>query len=106
MQKERSMEDKVEAKRGSVTEMMMSGIVPGKRLRRRPRKRLSDGFDCCQDVYFISHTYTIIHYAIFLCITTLYMRLSIHESYLQLLCIRIYTNDLHDFQGSLLMLID
>ena len=42
--KREAWKTKVEAKRGSVTEMMMSGTVPGKNLRGRPRKRWSNGF--------------------------------------------------------------
>ena len=41
-----------------------------------------------------------------ICITTAYMRLSIHEPYLQLLCVRIYMNDPQDSRGSVPMLID
>ena len=44
MQKERIMEDKSRGERGSVTEMVMSGIVTGKRSRGRPRKRWTDRF--------------------------------------------------------------
>ena len=42
--KREAWKTKVEEKRGSVTEMVMSGMVPGKRPRGRPRKRWSDRF--------------------------------------------------------------
>ena len=49
------------------------------------------GFDCCQDLYAVPHTYIIIHYAIFLCITTAYMRLSYY------VYVYTYANDPQDF---------
>ena len=90
--KREALKTKVEEKRGSVTEMAMSRMVPGKRPIWRPRKRWSDEFwllpGCILCTPYL-YNYTLFN----ICITTPYKRLSIHEPYLQLLCIRICMND-------------